>query len=226
MKNKKIIVFATLLATIVGCTSEPFLLGGGRGNPFDPCPPNTISFVNEIQPLIVSSCAYSGCHDAATAEDDVVLDTYENIMKEVKKGDPNNSELYEVLRDDPDDIMPPPPDAPLSDAQVQLVYDWIMQGAPNLICDNGCDTALVTFSQVVFPILDNQCIGCHNDARADGNVNLANYSEIKKYVDDGSLYGSITHTGGYIAMPPSLIKMSDCNIDKIRIWIENGAIED
>ena len=32
----------------------------------NPCSPDTVYFQNEVLSLIVSSCAKSGCHDAAT----------------------------------------------------------------------------------------------------------------------------------------------------------------
>ncbi|NDH90530.1 MAG: hypothetical protein EBZ22_06560 [Flavobacteriia bacterium] len=83
------------------CTHEPL-------NPIDPnptdttgtggrvCDPDTVYFQQDVLPLIVSSCAMSGCHDAASAQDGVVLTSYTSIMTtgDVKAGQPNNSELY------------------------------------------------------------------------------------------------------------------------------------
>lgn len=220
MKPFIVIVFAALVGLISSCTSDPFLPDSGE------CPPNLISFETQILPIISSNCAFSGCHDAETAEDGVVLDTYDKIMKEVKPGDPNDSELYESITDEPDDIMPPPPYNPLSQSQIRLIYDWIMQGAHNITCETECDTSIVTFSGVVFPILQNQCVSCHTDNLASGNVNLSTYTHIKSYVDNGSLIGSIEHTGGFSIMPPSGLKMNQCDIDKINIWIEGGALDD
>ena len=38
------------------------------------------TFQQDVLPLIVSSCAMSGCHDAASAQEGVVLTSYSTIM--------------------------------------------------------------------------------------------------------------------------------------------------
>ena len=65
----------------------------------DTCSPDTVYFVNDILPIIISNCAQSGCHDADAREDGVQLTDYDNIIEtgKVEPGDPNDSELYEVL---------------------------------------------------------------------------------------------------------------------------------
>ncbi len=61
----------------------------------------------------------------------VFLESYDDIMKYVVPGDPENSMLYKVLIGDGVQRMPPPPEDPLPDAMIQTVYDWIAQGALN-----------------------------------------------------------------------------------------------
>lgn len=91
----------------------------------------TVCYKTEIEPIIQSNCAMSGCHDAATAEEDIVLDSYENILKIVKPGKPNSSELYEVLTSGGEKAMPPSPKAPLNSEVVASIRLWILQGAKN-----------------------------------------------------------------------------------------------
>lgn len=103
------------------------------------CHPDTVYFKRDILPLLLSSCAYAGCHDAATAMDGVKLDNYENVMAtaDVKPGNPNSSDLYEVLvEDDEDKRMPRPPFPRLSNEQIAMVRKWIQQGAKNNDCSD------------------------------------------------------------------------------------------
>lgn len=88
-----------------------------------------------------------------------------------------------------------------------------------------CDTANVTFSGTVFPIIQDNCIICHSGSAPQGNVLLEDHASISaagqvpagQY---GSLYGAISHASGNSPMPKNGTKLSDCNIRKIKIWID------
>lgn len=234
MNTKKIkwLTLSLVLALLFpSCQSEPIFIGeGGSGeNPIltgnEPlCEEGIISFHLEVLPLIVSNCAYSGCHDAATAEEGVVLDSYQNIRKEVRPGKPNDSELYKSLIEPGDDIMPPPPNTPLSNADIQLVKDWINQGAENTICGIPCDPELSSFTADIAPLIRTYCQGCHSNATQQGNINLEGYDNIKPYIEDGSFLGSIKQEAGYAAMPPSGNPLSECRVMQIEKWISEGAL--
>ena len=237
MKKMKIkVVFTTLLcAMIIGCTSNPVAPEGGF--PVDSLPPpiqdpgvenlcaeDIISFQHQVLPILVSSCAYSGCHDAQSAEDGIVLDSYENVIKEVKPRDPGDSELYESITEtDRDDIMPPPPAAPLSNSQIGLIRNWILQGAENTDCGAPCNPESSSFANIVFPLLQDYCIGCHNTNRMDGGVDISTYNQILPYVNNGSLIGTIKAEQYYPVMPPSGSQLSQCRITQIEKWIAEGA---
>lgn len=193
----------------------------------EPCDSTIVYFEQQILPLITASCAYSGCHDAASAEDGVILDSYENIMQtaKVKPFNPGNSELYEVLvENDLDDRMPPPPNNPLTTEQIDLIALWIAQGAENTSCDNGCDTTNVTFNATILPIISTYCQSCHSGTYPSGGIDLTSYTSIKKEADSGKLLGSIRWDQGYAAMPEGSNKMPDCKISQIETWINEGAL--
>lgn len=194
-----------------------------------PCDPDTIYFENDILPLLQSSCGTTGCHDPITAEDDVILTNYADIMAtgKIVPGDAQESELYEVITEsDPDKIMPPPPNNSLNASQIELIYTWIQQGALNNYCEQeDCDTVNVTFSSTVLPIIQNSCTGCHSGANPDGGIRLENYSDIVAVASSGSLIGVITHAAGYSPMPKNGSKLSDCKIAQIQKWIEDGTPE-
>ena len=89
-----------------------------------------VCYQTQVQPILKSNCAMSGCHDAITAEKDIRLDTYENVIKEVKAGSPNSSELYTVIKS-PFGSMPPSSKAQLTPGQIEIIRSWIAQGAKN-----------------------------------------------------------------------------------------------
>jgi uncharacterized membrane protein len=223
----KILIVALLMATIWACTTEPLVPAGFTGENADgTCADGIVSFQYEILPLVSSGCAMVGCHDEITREEGVVLTNYTNIMKEVIPNDPNNSGLYKYLSAGSDDIMPPPPDAPFTQAQKDLIKKWINQGAINTTCNLPCDsTKTSTFAAVVYPIIERNCVACHNDTRSEGAVKLNSYARILPYANAGNLMGTIEHKAGYPVMPTSGVKLTDCNISLLNQWIANGALD-
>ena len=89
---------------------------------------------------------------------------------------------------------------------------------------NTCDTTAITLSADINNILTASCFSCHGgDAASGGGIQLEQYAVIKAYADNGRLLSSITQDGGASAMPQGASKLSDCNINKFRAWINNGA---
>lgn len=201
---------------------------GGGGNPVggtQPCSADTVYFQNKVLPLIISSCAKSGCHDAISQQDGIQLTSYQTIMNSgiVAAGNPNGSDMYEVITEtDPTKIMPPPPSSPLTAAEKDLIFKWILQGARNNAC-NDCDTSSFTYSQAVLPITNTYCRGCHNPSFISGGLDVTTYASMRTIALNGKLMGVINHATGYSPMPKGAAKMSDCRITQIRKWIDAGA---
>jgi hypothetical protein len=86
-----------------------------------------------------------------------------------------------------------------------------------------CDTVNVKYSTGVVPILRTNCYSCHGNGTAEGGVTLDNYNALRTRANNGTLIGVITHASGFPQMPKNGAKLSDCNINKIRSWINNGA---
>ncbi len=86
-----------------------------------------------------------------------------------------------------------------------------------------CDTAIVTFSGSVKPILTANCTSCHSNPDPPLGVLLDRYSCVKAQAINGKLIGVITHSPGFIPMPQNAMKLSDCNIAKIKKWVSAGA---
>lgn len=189
------------------------------------CSADTVYFQNKVLPLINSSCAMSGCHDAITHKDGINLSSYANIVATggVKPGNPSGSKLYTVLSKSGGDRMPPPPAAAFTQAQKDIIYKWILQGAKNNAC-NDCDTTVFTYSAGIAPIMNTYCKGCHNPASLGGGIDVSTYAGVKTIAANGKLVGCITHASGYIAMPQGGNKLSDCRITQIRKWIAAGSL--
>ena len=196
------------------------------GNPVQPCDPTKVYFQRDILPILLSNCTMSGCHNANDHEDGVVLDTYSSVMNtaDVRPGNANGSDLYEVLvENDPDKRMPYG-GAPLSQAQRNLIRDWINQGAKNEICGTAtCDSTNVTFNQTINPIIQTNCVGCHNNSLASGGHNFTSHAGLAVVAQNGKLVGAVAHKPGFQPMPQGG-KLSDCQIGQIRKWVTAGAL--
>ena len=220
------------------CISDPIIVEF-EGDPIDTtqmdtlillveeniCTEGVISIEREILPLVVSGCAYSGCHDAITHEEGVVLETYGQIMKEVKTNNPGGSELYKVLVKNMNDeeFMPPLPAISFTEDQIQLIKDWINQGAPNTDCKVPCNSENASFTNDVWPIIANQCLGCHQPSNSLGDVNLEDFVHVRSFALTGQLLGSLNHTNGYTVMPETSLKLTDCQIATIQNWMTEGV---
>jgi hypothetical protein len=91
---------------------------------------------------------------------------------------------------------------------------------------SSCDTANVTFSSSVKPVLQQYCFTCHSNGNAasfGGNIKLEDYTDVKISADNGKLYGSVAHLPGYSQMPKGGAKIDDCNISIIKTWIDSGS---
>jgi hypothetical protein len=89
----------------------------------------------------------------------------------------------------------------------------------------ACDTSNIQYTNNVVAILINNCYECHNRSNGinEAGVNLGIYANVKSLVDNGFIIGVITHAPGYPPMPDGRPKLSDCDINKIKAWINTGA---
>lgn len=89
----------------------------------------------------------------------------------------------------------------------------------------NCDTTNVKYAANVVPILTANCYSCHGSGSntGSGGIVLEGYANLKVKADNGQLTGVITHASGFPAMPQNAPKLSDCDINKIRSWINNGT---
>ena len=88
--------------------------------------------------------------------------------------------------------------------------------------NTACDTAAVKYSTSVLPVLSSNCITCHGGATPSAGISLDSYAGVKMQVDNGRLWGAVSHSAGYSPMPKNSAKLNNCSLEKIRIWIAAG----
>jgi hypothetical protein len=138
---------AFLVALLIGCVAslgcgdEKRLLTEPEGPPSE-----SATFTRVQAEVFTPTCALSGCHlgPASLAQEGLVLsgDAYPNIVSvranqnssifRVTPGDLPNSYLWRKISPGAGTIVgePMPQTGSMSDAQRQLVRDWILRGAP------------------------------------------------------------------------------------------------
>lgn len=90
---------------------------------------------------------------------------------------------------------------------------------------NGCNLIDVSYSRNIVPILETNCLSCHNSISQQGGVVLDEYEDVLEYVENGKLMGSIKHEEGFEPMPLTGGKLSNCQVKKFESWIDAGALD-
>lgn len=192
-----------------------------------PCDPNVVYFFRDIQPILDTYCGMpnqpgDGCHSAQQYADNLNVTSYANLMSSSKVRDGFNSDFWDAITNsDPADRMPPSNMPQLSAQQILLIQTWIQQGMNNYFC-NECDTSNVLYSTEVKKIIDDACKGCHSGSNPSGGISLTSYQELQVIVNNQKLIPAIDRSGPH-PMPPTN-SLGECKISKIRIWVNNGAI--
>jgi hypothetical protein len=134
---------AFCLLVLAGCGSGRTISAGAASSG----PGSTtsgLSLQKDLQPILTASCAVPGCHAGDSPQEGMDLSSgsaYSNLVnadsvevageKRVKPNDPDHSFLFEKVSQDPPSSGSRMPlgGRPLTPDQIQLIHDWIMQGA-------------------------------------------------------------------------------------------------
>jgi len=222
-----------LMLMLPACKHEPLVVpieettnGTGPQVPV-PCDSGTVYFQQQILPLLISSCGVpsetGNCHFEGNDENDWIdLMSYQSL---IQSGIIQDGDLVEAINDtDPDKIMPRPGFGTLTQDQIDLIELWIAQGYNNNSCDSFCDTsAVVTYSGVIQPIIQQKCLNCHSGANPQGNLNFSSWAVVNTVAMNGDLPAAIQHQSPAIPMPPFGGMLPQCEIDHFLTWIQQGA---
>ncbi len=93
-----------------------------------------------------------------------------------------------------------------------------------------CDTTTISYSSDVKPIINASCAisgGCHNAAgnSTTGNLDFTVLTVLQSQATHDLMINDIngTPSKGHAAMPLSLPKISQCDINKLTRWVNEGA---
>ena len=104
-------------------------------------------------------------------------------------------------------------------------YDNNAELHPSAGINNVCDTVNITFDNHINAIYSANCVnGCHNIADQSSTGIVLDSYEFAILADDDDLIAAIEHTGPF-PMPQAGTKLSDCHINQIKLWIQNGKPE-
>ncbi|MBK8981159.1 MAG: c-type cytochrome [Ignavibacteria bacterium] len=140
------------------------------------------------------------------------------------QGDRYKNKLEKMLRRNK---MPPAPNKKLTQEQKDIIYKWIDQGMQNNSCEisaSDCMSENMSFESDIRPIIDENCVGCHSGAKPKMGYDFSNSEKFREVALTGDVYLAITHSEGVTAMPFEGDKLSDCDIKKIKSWIDDGAV--
>ena len=122
-----------LLFCVLGCTRDRghILMPDHISQPTEVMASTDIeaSFEQDIQPILTARCALAGCH-VADGPDGLDFRTYESFIAGGEDGPvfiPGDAAGSEIVEEIVEGKMPPPPRDPLSDAELQLIINWINQ---------------------------------------------------------------------------------------------------
>lgn len=89
-----------------------------------------------------------------------------------------------------------------------------------------CESADLTYTNFAGAFLNSNCAtsGCHGEGTVT-TFEMHNYATAFSAVGFNRIIGAINHDTGFSPMPKGGTKLSDCNIEKMTTWIQDGAPE-
>lgn len=86
----------------------------------------------------------------------------------------------------------------------------------------NCDTANMTFSTTILPLINTRCNDCHTGNVTSG-FNFSNYNVLRARAISGELMNRLTTTDPSKHMPQGGPMLPDCEIQKFRAWVARNA---
>jgi hypothetical protein len=89
-----------------------------------------------------------------------------------------------------------------------------------------CDPSVATYSEDINAIMASNCAvsGCHDAQTRQSGINLSDYAGTSSAVLNGSVIQRIELSVGAPGLMPPSGRMQQCDIDKIKTWTLQGAL--
>jgi len=203
-----------------------------------------IDFQTQVRPILESACTH--CHGADKDKGDFRMHTLEDMRKGnengpgLTPGDPAKSAIYTtlILPADDDMVMPPSKEGLLDASQILVIKSWIEQGAE---WPKGVVLGVkprIDFAKHIQPILEQNCVSCHNPEKAKGDWILTtrkqafetgeNAPSILPFMAEKSaIYTSTALPADHDdLMPPAKSggPLKKEEIAMLKAWVEQGAV--
>jgi uncharacterized membrane protein len=89
-----------------------------------------------------------------------------------------------------------------------------------------CDTSNVSYAKTIQPVLSTNCYSCHSKANSalGGGYVLDNYNDLAVQAQKGFLYANVAEKdlNSPSHMPRGAPSLADCEIFKIKAWVDQG----
>lgn len=203
-----------------------------------------VDFSTQVKPILESACTH--CHGADKDKGDFRLHTKEDLIKGnengpgLTAGDVTKSSLYTtiVLPHDDDMVMPPTKEGLLAQNQIEVIKAWIEQGAEWPAGVTLEVQPRIDFVKHIQPILEQNCVSCHNPEKDKGGLILSTKKEAFETGDNApnivafdpaksALY-HLTTLGADEddLMPPAKSggPLKKEEIAMLKGWVEQGAV--
>ncbi len=201
-----------------------------------------VDFNKQIKPLLEGACTH--CHGEKEDKGDFRMHTLEDIKKGnengpgLTPGDPKKSSIYTtlLLAQDEDTAMPPKKEGALEKSQIEIIKTWIEQGAEwpsGVVLEQS---PRIKFEKHIQPILEQNCVSCHNPEKAKGDWVITTKKEAFSTGENApnitpfDLKSPIYHLTTLAAdeddlMPPKKSggPLSKEDINYLKLWIQQGA---
>ncbi|MCZ8197156.1 MAG: hypothetical protein O9267_06095 [Flavobacterium sp.] len=79
-----------------------------------------------------------------------------------------------------------------------------------------------TYQKDIKPIIDSNCISCHDNGSGIGGFPLLTYDDVRLSTESGNLIFRIESATGELSMPRNATKLSPSKINLIKLWAANN----
>jgi formylglycine-generating enzyme required for sulfatase activity len=142
-----------------------------------------IDFASQVKPILESACVH--CHNDDKDKGDFKIHTWEHSSAGnesgpgITKGDPAKSSVFTtlILGEDDDMVMPPAKEGLLDPSQIAVIKKWIEEGADWPAGTTLEPTPRISFTKHIQPILEQNCVSCHNPEKDKGDWILSTRKE-------------------------------------------------
>lgn len=106
-----------------------------------------------------------------------------------------------------------------------ISFYMISCGQKAEITANNCNfdtNREISFSKEIMPLISTNCLQCHDSKNHSDGLVFEKYKQIVLSAKSGELYDSVISINGYAPKMPKGGKLSDCETNLIKFWIQQG----